>query len=27
LFIIWISIPYLGFNYPDPIIYQGVIGV
>jgi hypothetical protein len=26
LMIIWIGIPYLGFSYPDPIIYQGVFG-
>jgi len=26
LLIIWFCIPYLGFSYPDPIIYQGVFG-
>ena len=26
LLIIWICIPYFGFSYPNPIIYQGVIG-
>lgn len=27
LLILWIGMPYLGLSYPNPIIYQGVIGL